>query len=49
MQYKIFLKYNDLRDTALLELEKGNFKATIIQAVIAAFDKSNSMMKDANQ
>ena len=34
---------------ALLELEKGNFKATIIQAVIAAFDKSNSMMKDANQ
>ena len=26
-----------------------NFKATIIQAVIAAFDKSNSMMKDANQ
>ena len=34
---------------ALLELEKGNFKATIIQAVIAAFDKSNSMMKDTNQ
>ena len=34
---------------ALLELEKGNFKATIIQAVVTAFEKSTSMMKDANQ
>ena len=34
---------------ALLELEKGNFKATIVQAVVAAFEQSNSMMKDANQ
>ena len=32
-----------------LELEKGNFKATIVQAVVTAFEKSTSMMKDANQ
>ena len=34
---------------ALLELEKGNFKATIVQAVVAAFEQSKSMMKEANQ
>ena len=34
---------------ALVELEKGKFKATIIQAVIAAHEKSNSIMKENNQ
>ena len=32
-----------------LRIEKGNFKATIVQAVVTAFEKSTSMMKDAYQ